>query len=112
MIVAQAVTIKLKDSAARTLSHESYVRTQDWMKNWTPRNNFKAVIADTREEAVKALQAKLQVELVPSWLRKESGVMPDQFEFQIAYEEVKEDGFWPSLPFTLVKDFPVVPEGE
>ncbi len=108
MIVAQVVTISLKTGAARGLSHEAYTRTVEWLKHWTPRTNFKAVIAEDKDSAVRMIQEDLQRELVPSWLASESGVTANLFQFQIAYDDVKNGRFWSGGQIALCRNFPVV----
>lgn len=112
MIVAQVIKVSLKPSAQRTLSFEAYTRTVEWLKTWTPRGNFKAVIAEDREQAVKLLRQDLQEKLIPSWLAREQGVSADVFQFQIAYEAVEDGRFWSQLHVGLCQNFDVLEDRE
>ena len=91
MYVTQIVTIRLCGAAADKLPHRLYLSTQEWLTQWTPRANFKAVITDTQAEGVEKCRGMLRENLVPSWL----DVPPHLFEFELSSQKVDEDmGFW------------------
>lgn len=96
MNIVQVVHIRLTERAKYELSKASYDRAEEWLKHWTPVGNFQAVIAESREEALKAATKMLHESLCPSWMRKESGVFPWHFEFEVSHQEVKNSRFWMS----------------
>lgn len=109
---AAIAKIRLTAAADRELSHHAYTRTTTWLDQWTPGNNYKAVLGADLDECVNKLRATLQRELVPtsSWLTH-CGVEPKHFEFAINDTEVSEDGhFWASLSKRLGDYHKVVQE--
>lgn len=93
-LVMQVRHIRLTAAAAHDLSHSSYNRVVDWLKNWTAPANFKAVLGESEADCLRRVREMLATNLVPGWLRDESKVLPKHFEFQVA-EQVIDDGmFW------------------
>lgn len=94
MHTATIVEVRLRSSAAHTLSHAAHTRTTEWLSQWTPRNNFKAVLTDSFEKALDELRSDIKAHLVPSWLTS-LGVTPAMFEFRVADREILNNRFWP-----------------
>lgn len=92
--VVQIANIRLRPDAADVLSKRGFDEVSAWLSQWTPRNNFKAVIKPTRQEGIDHLKSVLHQTLVPSWLAWETGVTPGMFEFEVCAEEVQGDEFW------------------
>lgn len=104
MYVTQVVKISLKDDAEKKLSHYDYKRVAEWLTQWTPIKNFKAVITDSREDGIAKTRMALRENLVPSWL----GVKPEMFSFQVSYQEIDADGrFWMSADAVLLYDYDI-----
>lgn len=98
MYVTQIVAVRLQARAADVLSHRTFVRASEWLTQWTPRGNFKAVLTDTSAQGVEHCRNLFRKKLVPSWL----DVSPDLFEFEVSTQELDEDRFfW--MPSSLVR---------
>lgn len=92
MIVAKIKKISLKFMEADNVPKKDYDALVNWLNaGWSIDNNFKAVVAETKEEAIEKLSNYLYDELVPSWLKN---VTPEMFEFEIAYSELEDGFFW------------------
>lgn len=96
MIVMQIVSVQLKPRMNRKLSHFDFGRVENWLRQWTCRANFKAVIEPTQEEALEHCRQMLREQLVPSWLASESKITPGMFTFRVADQEAKDNEFWMS----------------
>jgi hypothetical protein len=98
MNIMQIVNIQLTEKAKQQLSHASYVQASEWLTQWTPRGNFKAVVSESRAESLAMLTKDLQENLAPSWMREERGVQPHHFEFEVSEQDVEDGRFWmPSI---------------
>lgn len=110
--VAQIARVSLRGTAADTLSHSAYTRTQEWLGQWSPERVFKAVIAENRAAAIEGCRIDLQRELVPPFLRS-LGVRPEHFLFRISDQKAINGRFWVSSAIVCGTDFEVVPlDGE
>lgn len=93
MHLMQIVEIRLLGRADNVLTMAQHTRVMEWLKNWTPQGNFKAVIGLSRQDCVDKLRLMLQGGLVPAWLE---GVDAKLFEFRVGEAEVDPAGwFWP-----------------
>lgn len=108
MIVIQVTRVNLVPEAEDQLSKRAYDRAVDWMSHWTPRANFKAILAESRDEGVELCRKQLQKELVPGWMTSEHGVSPKHFMFQVSYDEVTDGQFWPQFEATWIADHRVI----
>lgn len=90
-VVMQIAKIILRDDAAGELSFNAYTSAKEWLTQWTPRANFKAVYAETINEALEILRADLKENLVPKWMR---GVSPHNFLFEVSCQEIEDNRFW------------------
>lgn len=106
MHIAQIVSVKLRVSAADTLPHSAYLRIEEWLTQWTPRRNFKTVLADSREQAIERCRQQLRKQLVPSWAAH-LGVKPEHFTFQVSDQEVVDGEFWGGNQLVCLTDFHV-----
>ena len=104
MVVMQIVRVDLKPRMASVLSFNTHNRVTDWLKHWTCRANFKAVIAPDRESALQHCQQMLRKQLVPSWLARESGIKASMFTFQVSEQTAKDNEFWMSSQAVWVHD--------
>lgn len=95
-VVMQIVKVRIKPGMEHKWSKSTYERVEEWLKHWTCPANFKAVIEDSRDEALAHCRRTLYGELVPSWLNRESGVNPEDFEFEVSEQDVKHGEFWMS----------------
>lgn len=93
MHMAAISEVKLRPSAADALTHTTYQRTNDWLKQWTPENNFKAVVAGSFTEALDVLRVDLKATMIPNFLAS-SGVKPEHFEFRVIEQEIRDGRFW------------------
>lgn len=100
MHIAQVVSIQLTGGSSSELRYDAYRETEAWLKQWTPRANFKAVIGSDLEECLAMLREDLRKDLVPHFLAH-NGVKPQHFKFQIADQAVENGRFW--MPSALVR---------
>lgn len=98
MHIMQIVKVRLTAKSADELSANQYKAAEDWLGNWTPVANFRAVIADSEKSALAKCQKMLTDGLVPAWLR---GAAPEHFEFQVSEQAVKDGTFWMSTSTVL-----------
>ena len=89
MYVAQIHKIALLDSAKDNLSFAAYTEAEGWLAKLSCRGNFKAVVAESKEDAVELCRTMIRDELVPSWLAAK-GVKPEHFKFAIAGDTVDD----------------------
>ena len=97
MYVTQIVTVRLNEKAPHELTHALFSSVDGWLKTWTPRANFKAVLTDTSAQGVEKCRQMLRTSLVPPWLKVSSRL----FEFEVSSQELDEDSaFW--MPSSVV----------
>lgn len=106
MQIVQVTRIALKGNAKSLISAEAYDEVKSWLPQWTPVNNYKAVIADTLQEGVARYQKELSEKLVP-WFLSNKGVLPEHFEFTVTYQEIEDGRFWHQPSTELLTRFPV-----
>lgn len=106
MHLAQIVSVKLRGSAADTIPHSAYVRIEGWLAQWTPRRNFKTVLADNRMQAIERCRQQLRKQLVPDWAAH-LGVKPEHFSFQVSDQEVVGGEFWGGSQIACLTDYHV-----
>ena len=104
-LVVQVVTINLTDNARYYLKADVVREVNAWLGQWTPRNNFKAVIAKDRTEALAKCRkqlALLPVDVFP----KSYGVTVGCFQFNISESAVNDKGeFWSAFNTTISTDY-------
>lgn len=112
MHIAQIVKVELRGSAANTLSYAAHTRVQEWLTQWTPARNFKAVIAGTRDEAIERCRQVLRKQLIPSWI-EHLGVKHEHFVFRISDQDAPNGEFWMSSGVVCGTDFYIgAPDGK
>ncbi|UCV26750.1 hypothetical protein [Ferribacterium limneticum] len=92
--VMQVVGVRLTQEAGRKLSHLAYGQAENWLKHWTPRGTFKAVLGESREDCLDKCRKQMQTLLVPSWLTSESEIFPKYFEFEVSDQKIEDGMFW------------------
>lgn len=109
--IAYIAEVRLNSRASRRLSHGAYQRTATWLTQWTPKANFKAVIADTSEGCVAILKRE---PVVTEWLANESGVRNSDFEFEINRGDVIDGRLWvdPCLRVYVTHNFDDLPSAK
>ena len=106
MHIAQIVKVRLKVSACDHLSYSAYTRVQEWLTQWTPVANFKAVIAEDRHLAIEA--CRIQMHKEEAWIRSDLirlGVRSQHFYFNVSDQEVVNNQFWMSTGVVCGTDF-------
>ena len=94
--VMQVAYVRIKPGMENVWSKATYDRVEEWLKHWTCRANFKAYISPDKESALEDCRRILKRDLVPSWLKSESGVRPWHFEFEVSEQEADDNEFWMS----------------
>lgn len=90
--IAQITRVKLLDEAADILSANKHTEVLKWLDQWTPKNNFQAVVADSAGAALATLTEDLKANLVPSFMGPT--VKPSLFEFQVSMQVSDNCRFW------------------
>lgn len=93
MYVAQIVEVRMLSAIAGMLPHATYAGVHEWLMQWTPQANFKAVIADNEAAAIEMLRIDLIDNLIrPRMFPPE--VTPQMFEFRISGQDTVHFRFW------------------
>lgn len=101
---------RIHPNAKNSLSYNGYERVAAWLNTWTAEANVKAVIANNMDHAVVRLRAKAD-NLIPGWLRHESGLTPKDLQFSICFSDLEEDdSFWRKLQTTDGKWYDLFPD--
>lgn len=110
MIVMQITRVRLHPDAGAWLTANEYREADEWLTQWTPRANFKAAAADTRQRAFHLLREDLRKNLQPE--RHWSNVKSHHFQFMVSEQEAEDGRFWMPSGITsgtwhdIPKDYP------
>lgn len=104
MHIAQVVNVSLVGSASGQLSYDAYNATKQWLTQWTPQANFKAVIASDLVECIRVIADDLRTTLVPHYLAR-YGVKPEHFKFNVSEQSVVDGRFWMSTQVVRGTDY-------
>jgi len=107
MKVMQVTAFQLTKASTARLSHASYIEVVEWLKHWTAKANYKALITSSDEEGIARYQGIFQAQLVPSWFI--GRVRPEDFEFMVSSQDVKDGQFWITSSVVWATWHPVKP---
>ena len=99
MNIMQIATIRMHPDAGRVLTHEAFTEVGEWLKQWTPRANYMAVVSGSPEESLGILRKDLSATLVPKFLDI-LGVRPEHFQFEVSDQDVDDGRFW--MPSSVI----------
>lgn len=91
MVIMQVVEIGLRCCAGNNLSKNRYDSVSEWLKHWSPINNFQAVIAPNECAALEMTRDELRANLLPSFM---ADISLDNFYFKVSSQEVIDNRFW------------------
>lgn len=94
--VIHVTRMRLSDRAASTLSKNHYDETNKWLDQWTCKANIQAVLCDTLEQGLTAIRESFNI---PWFIKADASC----FEFEISYQEVKDNRFWIDSGLILCK---------
>lgn len=92
-VIVTPKEFKLGGRASDELSHSTWVRTLDWLTQWTVGGNIKGAIAPTKDAALALQMEHIRATLIPSWLSA-LGVKPEHFDVRLSIDEAKGGLFY------------------